>query len=330
MRFLVLFALVLGACTSAVMVESTTSIPTTTTSTQPAPATSTTTTTTTTTTLPSTRSLFADEPIGLVTPTGVNVAVLDHNGRAFIVRTPCGNIAEVSHGEQLSDVSVVIDPGHGGPIDTGTVGANGLVERDLNLQVARVTETELLSRGISVVLTRTADYPTPLGVRTRFADHLGADLMVSIHHNAPKPGPSSLPGTEVFIQSDSDDSRRLGQLVWEHVREGLSVFDGVAWSAASDVGVLRVLNTRGLDAYGMIRGPETVSVLAELAYLNNPAEARLMATPEYVEVAGALVADAIEAYITTDDRGSGYVASPRVFNPNPGVGASVCIEPELQ
>jgi len=223
MRFLVLFALVLGACTSAVTVESTTSIPTTTTSTQPEPVTSTTTITTTTTTLPSTRPLFADEPIGLVTPTGVNVAVLDHNGRAFIVRTPCGNIAEVSHGEQLSDVSVVIDPGHGGPIDTGTVGANGLVERDLNLQVARVTETELLSRGISVVLTRTADYPTPLGVRTRFADHLGADLMVSIHHNAPKPGPSSLPGTEVFIQSDSDDSRRLGQLVWEHVREGLSV-----------------------------------------------------------------------------------------------------------
>ena len=80
----------------------------------------------------------------------------------------------------------------------------------------------------------------------------------------------------------------------------------------------------------MIRNPETVSVLAELGYLNNPSEAEIMITSEYVGLAGRLVADAIEAYLTTDEQGSGYVPEPRVFNPNPGIGADACVDPVLQ
>jgi len=39
----------------------------------------------------------------------------------------------------LERVDVVLDPGHGGP-ETGSVGTNGLVERDLNLAVALLAE----------------------------------------------------------------------------------------------------------------------------------------------------------------------------------------------
>jgi N-acetylmuramoyl-L-alanine amidase len=299
-----------------------------TTTTAPSPELSTTTTVAISTTTLEPAPL--PEVTAVQTPTGVNVAVIDRQGARLIVRTPCGNSAEISSGQPLGKIAVVIDPGHGGPTDTGTIGANGLIERDLNLDVAEAIEAELLRRGISVALTRTADYPSPLEVRSAFADDLGAALMVSIHHNAPAPGPSDLPGTEVFIQSNSPQSERLGQLVWEYVRDGLTVFEDVTWSSALDVGVLRVLNARGTDAYGMVRNPETVSVLVELAYLNNPSEAELMVTPEYVEVSGMLVADAIEAYLTTEEQGSGYVTEPRVFNPQPGLSADRCEDPELE
>ncbi len=308
---------------STTLVTVTTTTPTTTTTTSIVTTSSIAETTTTTSAFD---ELAAD---ALITPTGVVVAILDRGNTGFVVRTPCDNTATIGNGELVGPVSVVLDPGHGGPVDSGAVGANGLREADLNLTLALATENLLVERGISVVLTRTADYPVRLGVRSQLADDLGAEILVSIHHNAPTPGPSDVPGTEIFIQSNSERSRRLGGLVWEHVVAALSQIEGVDWSGAQDSGVLRVLNTGGEDAYGMVRLPETVSVLAELAYLSNSSEAEMLATEEYEAAASVALADAIETYLEGDDLGAGYVNEPRVFNPQPGISADVCEDPEL-
>ena len=292
------------------------------------------TTTTSTTTIPSTTTTEPPPTVpevarALVTPTGVVVSILEETPTGFRVTTPCGNEAVVREGTLLGTTQVVIDPGHGGEVDTGAVGANGLMEKHLNLDVSQALQADLIVRGIDVVLTRTADYASRLGVRAGLADQVNADLLISVHHNAPTPGPSPSPGTEVFIQSTSEDSRRLGGLVWGRVMAALSDFE-VEWTAAPDAGVLTVLSTRGNDAYGMIRSPRTVSVLAELGYISNPAEAELFATSEYVEAVSDALADAIENYLTTEATGAGYVAEPRVFNPQPGIGGDLCVDPPLE
>jgi len=294
----------------------------------------TTSTTTTTTTVPTTTTTeppptFPEIARALVTPTGVVVSVLEETATGFRVTTPCGNEATVREGTTLGTTQVVIDPGHGGQVDTGAVGANGLMEKHLNLEVSQALEADLIVRGIDVVLTRTADYASRLGVRAGLADRVNADLLISIHHNAPTPGPSPRPGTEVFIQSTSEASRRLGGLVWTRVMAALSDFD-IEWTAAPDAGVLSVLSTRGSDAYGMISGPRTVSVLAEMAYISNPVEAELFATAEYVEAASDALADAVEGFLNTEATGAGYVAEPRIFNPQPGIGGSLCVDPPLE
>ena len=140
---------------------------------------------------------------------------------------------------------------------------------------------------------------------------------------------STTPGTEIFIQSDSERSRRLGGLIWEHVVAELATIDGVQWHAAPDAGVLMVMNTRGEDSYGMVRIPETVSVLSELAYMSAPSEAEMLATPEYVTIASGALADAVQTYLHDNDLGSGYVDEARVFNPLPGISASSCEDPDL-
>ncbi|MDF2729664.1 MAG: lytC [Acidimicrobiia bacterium] len=294
----------------------------------------TTSTTTTTTTVPTTTTsepppTFPEIARALVTPTGVVVSVLEETTTGFRVTTPCGNEATVLEGTTLGTTQVVIDPGHGGQVDTGAVGANGLMEKHLNLEVSQALEADLIVRGIDVLLTRTADYASRLGVRAGLADRVNADLLISIHHNAPTPGPSPRPGTEVFIQSTSEASRRLGGLVWTRVMAALSDFD-IEWTAAPDAGVLSVLSTQGSDAYGMISGPRTVSVLAEMAYISNPVEAELFATAEYVEAASDALADAVEGFLTTEATGAGYVAEPRIFNPQPGIGGSLCVDPALE
>lgn len=79
---------------------------------------------------------------------------------------------------------VVIDAGHGGK-DTGTIGPNGLYEKDLVLDVAlRLGRLITKQLGADVVYTRSDDTFIPLGERTAIANRAKADLFISIHANS--------------------------------------------------------------------------------------------------------------------------------------------------
>src|SRR3954471_18183771 len=79
---------------------------------------------------------------------------------------------------------IVVDAGHGGH-DTGTIGPNGLLEKDLVLDVAlrlgKLLETRL---GAEVVYTRQDDTFIPLETRTAIANRERADLFISVHANS--------------------------------------------------------------------------------------------------------------------------------------------------
>lgn len=96
------------------------------------------------------------------------------------------------HPNDLEGTLFVLDPGHGGSA-SGMVAPGGLREADANLAVAHALAAALRSRGARVVMTRTGDrdleaHPFRLGQelrgRARLASDLGADLFVSLHHNA--------------------------------------------------------------------------------------------------------------------------------------------------
>ena len=301
-----------------------------TTTTEPRPPTTTTTEPpppTTTTTEP------PPPPVALLTPTGIPVMVIEPTEAGYLVLTPCGNTVEISGGEPIGPVRVVIDPGHGGPVETGTVGPNGLIERDLNLVLADAVVAELEARGISAATTRTDDYMVQLGVRVEFADALESEALVSIHHNGPTWDLQDTPGTEVYVQSESPTearaaSVRLGGLLYEEITKALGTFEDVQWSGLPDGGVKRVLLSDGTDTYALVRHPDTPSALVEYGYLTNASEAELFATDEYIAVAAVATADAIEAYLETDRPGTGFVEEPRYYNPTGLV--IECVDPTLE
>lgn len=272
---------------------------------------------------------LVDPPRVLITPTGVVVPIISDLTNSYSVRTPCRNRARVVWGTPISSADIVLDPGHGGDIETGAVGPNGLTEKELNLDLAKRTARLLERRGFTVVLTRTADYRIPLETRAEIANVLEARAIVSIHHNAPTANTSPTPGTEVFIQDGSPESARLGGLIQEEVVDALDRFD-LDWSIATDAGAIVVLNDSGENAYGMIRRPEMPAVLAELGYISNAAEAELFATDIYRRTASLALADGIERWLTTDDPGSGFADEPRLFTPSGGTGGSDgCVDPDL-
>lgn len=266
-------------------------------------------------------------PVGWIAPSGVPLGVTGVEGETIEVLTPCRASEMLREGTPIYEVDVLIDPGHGGPIDTGAVAPTGLAEKDINLQVSRAVHERLSERGIDSMLTRVADYPIPIRTRTAYSDLVGAEAVVSIHHNSPEAPPSDIPGVEIFVQHDAPEAARLGGLVYDATMEALSQFD-VDWARAPDAGVMTVLNTEGDDAYGMVRLPRAPSALVELGYIANRAEAELYANPDYVPAAATAVADAVEAFLTSEDTGAPLVEG-RVFDPASGVGKERCIEPDL-
>jgi len=86
--------------------------------------------------------------------------------------------------EQKKPLLIVVDPGHGGK-DLGALGANGLVEKDLNLKISLLLKDVLEKQyHYRVMLTRGDDTFIPLKERGPVANNNEAALFVSIHANA--------------------------------------------------------------------------------------------------------------------------------------------------
>jgi N-acetylmuramoyl-L-alanine amidase len=87
---------------------------------------------------------------------------------------------------------VAIDAGHGGSpdnahpgklFDPGSIAGNGLVEKDLTLDVAKRLKTRLEADKVKVVMTRSTDQYVGIEDRMSTATKAGANLFVSIHFN---------------------------------------------------------------------------------------------------------------------------------------------------
>ncbi len=268
----------------------------------------------------------------VVTATGVVAPVVSINVDGTVaIRTPCERVANVRRVTPVGPVDVLIDPGHGGN-EPGAIGANGLAERAVNLSVSNHAVAALNAAGIKTLLTRTGDYRVTLTQRSNIAHAVNPRAFVSVHHNGDSDGPRDGPGTEVFFQHRSPDSRRLAGLIYEEVVAALSQFQGVPWQADTDAGAKPRLNSSGGDYYAMLRQPApVVSVLAELLFMSNPPEAQLVARPDVQLAEGNAVARGVDRFLTTSDPGSGYVEPYARTQPAGGGGGRTgCVDPPLQ
>jgi N-acetylmuramoyl-L-alanine amidase len=84
--------------------------------------------------------------------------------------------------KRLEGLWIGLDPGHSP--DPGAVGPTGLVERVVNLEVARKLKEILRRNGAQVVMTRSGMDGATLYDRPRIAIEKGCDILISIHHNA--------------------------------------------------------------------------------------------------------------------------------------------------
>ena len=179
-----------------------------------------------------------DEPT--TAPTAVAVAPRATNSKTkdskkgsktASTNTPTGHEAEpTSLGDRsltrtlgLKIGRIVVDAGHGGH-DTGTIGPDGLMEKDLVLDVAlrlgRLLETRL---GADVIYTRDDDTFIPLETRTAIANEHQADLFISIHANSSS-DPSAR-GVETYYLNFTSNPDALEVAARENAVSQKSIFE---------------------------------------------------------------------------------------------------------
>ncbi len=122
---------------------------------------------------------------------------------------------------------VVVDAGHGGPDNgmSGPLRGGGfrIYEKHITLAVSKRLASVLRSRGIDVVMTRTADTLIALSDRGRIANQRNGDVFVSIHVNAANqrwPRPEAARGFETYFlaEAKTEDARRVERMENESVK----------------------------------------------------------------------------------------------------------------
>ncbi len=189
----------------------------------------------------------------------------------------------------LSGRVIALDPGHGGPWAGAIAPANGLRECDVNLHVALRLKRLLADAGATVVLTRETDtaldessLAADLAARPAIAHKAGAEIFVSIHHNA-NGFPDSRDDLEVYYNmSDDGPSMDLAQsLTWELARR-----------LRRDAAAKSLLPGN----YKVLRESETPSVLLESFYLTDAKSARFLASEDGVRAEAEAIAAGILQY----------------------------------
>jgi N-acetylmuramoyl-L-alanine amidase len=217
----------------------------------------------------------------------------------------------------LGVARVVIDPGHGGH-DPGARG-NGISEAALVLDVATRLEALLKKQNVEVVLTRRGDTYVTLEERTALANKSDADLFLSIHANTNTV--QSVRGVETYFLNFASNPEAEAIAARENAGSARSmrhlpdIVQAIAMNNKLDESrdfativqstlytQLRQTN-KTLKNLGVKQAPFMVlvnarmpSVLAEVSFMSNRAEATLLKTERYKQQIAEALSSGIMRY----------------------------------
>ncbi|MCF6187271.1 MAG: N-acetylmuramoyl-L-alanine amidase [Desulfobulbaceae bacterium] len=214
---------------------------------------------------------------------------------------------------------IVLDPGHGGK-DPGAM-AFGTKEKDIVLKVAKKLADILQQEyKYEVQLTRNTDTFLPLEERTAIANTSGADLFVSIHVNA-HPNKSAR-GVETFYLNLATNAEAMRVAARENATSTHNISDmqnilsdlmqnskilessrlaefvqaNMISGLAREKYSVKDLGVKQAPFYVLI-GAEMPAILAEISFITNPDEVKLLKTDAYLEDIAHQIAAGVAAYV---------------------------------
>lgn len=244
--------------------------------------------------------------------------------------------------------TIVLDAGHGGEKDPGATrkydDLGTVREKDITLAIVlklgRMLEK---NKEYKVIYTRKEDFYPSLGDRTDLANNSKADLFISVHVNSTASKIATATGTETFVQGPNQNktnlevAKRENDVVFldDKDRERFASYDP---SSPESLIALKVNQSKYLMAsltFGalveenfvnkdkrysrgvmqkdlhVLRMNAMPSVLIETGFINNPEDARYLASDNGQDEVAASIFDAIIKYKKTIDQKSGIKSGPK-------------------
>lgn len=195
----------------------------------------------------------------------------------------------------LAGHSLFLDPGHGGEDRANRGPAGDAIEADVNLRVALALRSLLVRAGATVVLSREKDTSIALAERAPLAASAGAELFVSLHHNATGKGDhitnfSSVfyharPGHPAFHAANHDIARYIQRDMSYAMR------NASAPSSPTFDGTLSDFDIYPNSGFAVLRGATMPAVLVEGSFFTHPHEEQRLALEEFdrIEAWGVFV-----------------------------------------
>ncbi|MGC4018784.1 MAG: N-acetylmuramoyl-L-alanine amidase [Muricomes sp.] len=181
---------------------------------------------------------------------------------------------------------IVVDAGHGG-FDSGKVGINQALEKDLNLQIANKVKTMLEKQGMEVIMTRQDENSLAgskvedMKTRVSIINEKAPVLAVSIHQNSYPD--ESIHGAQVFYYSHSKEGEKSAKIMQE---------------ALLSADPQNTRQAKANDTYYMLKKTEATVIIVECGFLSNHAEADKLASEEYQNMLTEAICKGIQNYLS--------------------------------
>lgn len=203
-----------------------------------------------------------------------------------------------------ASLTIVLDPGHGGN-DRGAVGSHGSLEKDVTLALARAIQSHLEPR-YRIVLTRSDDQEIALSERTAKANHLQADLLVSLHLGAstlkttrntdvfyyiPPQSEGPLRETDNSLREASEPARSWYLVQQAHTAESRRTAE-LLGEALNGQAIFRKVQVSGAPL-SVLQGADMPAILIEVGYLTHPATESELQDPQILAQYAAAMGQAI-------------------------------------
>ena len=184
----------------------------------------------------------------------------------------------------LTGKSFIIDPGHGGK-DAGT-SSNGILEKDINLNISKLLEQELIKNGASVIMTRDGDYDlgSPNNDRRKRSDF---DNRIDLINNS-----NTNMYLSIHVNYLNDNSYSGGQVFYLG-NDNKKIADSVQ-AQFNTLGYARECKT--IPNVYMYRQLKIPGVLIETGFLSNARERKLLASENYQRKLSQIIVKGIINY----------------------------------
>lgn len=212
----------------------------------------------------------------------------------FTYTAYCNETASVSSNSALSPKTIIVDAGHGG-MDGGSIGADGTVEKEINLKIALKLESVLKTYGYNVIMTRKDDKSIHDSSANTVRQQKVSDIhnrekiilqnpdavFVSIHQNHYSNG--SIYGTQVFYSKNNALSKDLAQNIQTSIVKN------------TDPNNKRQIKKSGTEIY-LLYHSKIPSVMVECGFISNYNDLNKLKNESYQKKLALSIADGIIKY----------------------------------